>query len=236
MGSVPSPFLLEISVDTAEIAVAAEHGGAQRIELCAELRLGGLTPGESLMRRVRELMRVPIFAMIRPRAGDFVYSPEEIAQMRGDIVAAKRAGMDGVVLGVLTEKRRVDIDPTRELVKLAEPLPVTFHRAFDETADLDESLEDVIDTGAARILTSGGAPTAPRGLGVLAKLVASAGNRITIVPGSGVNASNILEVAQHTQAHEFHSGLGTRFPYGSSHDSLVEDEVRKMTRVLAELA
>jgi copper homeostasis protein len=98
---------------------------------------------------------------------------------------------------------------------------------------LDAALEDVIETGAARILTSGGAPTAPQGLGALAKLVAAAGNRITIVPGSGVNASNILEVAQHTQAREFHSGLGTRIPYGSRNDTLVEDEVRKMAHVLA---
>jgi copper homeostasis protein len=230
---VPSPYLLEISVETAEIAVAAERGGAQRIELCAELRLGGLTPGEELMRRVRELVRVPVFAMIRPRAGDFVYSPAEIADMRSSITTAKQVGMDGVVLGVLTEDRRVDIDRTRELVKHAEPLPVTFHRAFDDVANLDAGLEAVIETGATRILTSGGAPTAPQGLGALAKLVAAAANRITIVPGSGINASNILEVAQHTQAREFHSGLGTRIAYGSSLYSRVEDEVRKMAHVLA---
>jgi copper homeostasis protein len=141
--------------------------------------------------------------------------------------------MDGIVLGLLTRDRRVDIERTRELVQVAQPLPVTFHRAFDDVADLDTALEAVIETGAARILTSGGAPTAPQGLGVLAKLVAAAGNRITIVPGSGVNASNILEVAQHTQAREFHSGLGTRFAYGSSDYLLVEDEVRKMAHVLA---
>jgi copper homeostasis protein len=230
---VPSPFLLEISVETAEIAVVAERGGARRIELCTELRLGGLPPGEELMRRTRELVRVPIFAMIRPRAGDFVYSAQELAHMHRDIAAAKRFGMDGIVLGLLTRDRRVDIERTRELVQVAQPLPVTFHRAFDDVADLDAALEAVIETGAARILTSGGAPTAPQGLGVLAKLVAAAGNRITIVPGSGVNASNILEVAQRTQAREFHSGLGTRIPYGSSQYFLVEDEVRKMTRVLA---
>jgi copper homeostasis protein len=230
---VPSTYLLEISVETAEIALAAERGGAQRIELCTELRLGGLTPGEELMRRTRELVRVPVFAMIRPRAGNFVYSPEEIAQMRSDITAAKRTGMDGVVLGVLAENRQVDVDRTRGLVKLAEPLPVTFHRAFDDVADLDTALEAVIETGAARILTSGGAPTAPQGLRVLAKLVAAAGNRITIVPGSGINASNILEVAQVTQAREFHSGLGTCIAYGSSDYLLVEDEVRQMAHVLA---
>jgi copper homeostasis protein len=230
---VPSPFLLEISVETAEAAAAAERGGAQRIELCAELSLGGLTPSEELMRHVRELVRVPIFAMIRPRAGDFVYSPEEVSQMRRDIAAAKRAEMDGIVLGVLTKDRRVDVERTRELVKLAKPLPVTFHRAFDEVADLDAELKAVIETGAARILTSGGAPTAPRGLAALAKLVAAAGNRITIVPGSGVNPSNILEVMQRTQAREFHSGLGTRIPYGSRNGALFEDEVRKMAHLLA---
>jgi copper homeostasis protein len=230
---VPSPFLLEISVETAEAAAAAERGGAQRIELCAELSLGGLTPSEELMRHVRELVRVPIFAMIRPRAGDFVYSPEEVSQMRRDIAAAKRAEMDGIVLGVLRKDRRVDVERTRELVKLAKPLPVTFHRAFDEVADLDAELRAVIETGAARILTSGGAPTAPQGLAALAKLVAAAGNRITIVPGSGVNPSNILEVMQRTQAREFHSGLGTRIPYGSRNGALFEDEVRKMAHLLA---
>ncbi|HKB97891.1 MAG TPA: copper homeostasis protein CutC, partial [Terriglobales bacterium] len=153
-----SPYLLEISVATAEAAVAAERGGAHRIELCAELRLGGLTPGEELMRQAREQVRLPIFAMIRPRAGDFVYSTEEIAHMRRAIATAKRLGMDGVVLGLLTEDPRVDVQRTRELVKLAQPLPVTFHRAFDDVADLDAALEDVIETGAARILTSGGAP------------------------------------------------------------------------------
>jgi len=213
--------------------VAAERGGAQRIELCAELSLGGLTPSEELMRRVRELVRVPIFAMIRPRAGDFVYSPEEVSQMRRDIAAAKRARMDGIVLGVLIAERQVDVERTRELVKLAEPLPVTFHRAFDEVADLDTALEEVVETGAARILTSGGAPTAPQGLAALAKLITAAGNRITIVPGSGISASNILEVAQRTRARELHSGLGTRIPYGSGNGALFEDEVRKMANVLA---
>ena len=230
-----SPFLLEISVETAEAAAAAERGGAQRIELCADLNRGGLTPSDELMRRVREVVRVPIFAMIRPRAGDFAYSPEEIAQMHSGIAAAKRARMDGIVLGVLTAERRVDVERTRELVKLAEPFPVTFHRAFDDVADMGAALEAVVETSAARILTSGGAPTAPQGLAALAKLVAAAGNRIRIVPGSGVNSSNILEVAQRTQARELHSGLGTRIPYGSGNGTLFEDEVRKMAHLLAGL-
>ena len=114
-----SPILLEISVETPEAALAVERGGAQRIELCAELRVDGLTPGEELMRRVRESVWVAIFAMIRPRAGDFVYSAQELAHMHRDIAAAKRWGMDGVVLGVLTKGRQVDVERTRELVKVA---------------------------------------------------------------------------------------------------------------------
>src|SRR5260370_41590624 len=121
--SVPSALTLEISVEPSQAAVAAERGGAQRIELCAELRVGGLTPSEDLMQMARKKVKVPIFAMIRPRAGDFVYSPHELARMRRDIAAARRMGMDGIVLGVLTRDRRVDIAGTRELVKAAEALP-----------------------------------------------------------------------------------------------------------------
>src|ERR1700676_4026804 len=152
--------------------MAAARGGARRIELCAELGVGGLTPGEELMRRARELVRVPIFAMIRPRAGDFVYSAGEFEWMRADIELARRAGMDGIVLGILTRERSVDVKRTRELAKFTRPLPVTFHRAFDEVADLDAGLEDVIETGAARVLTSGGAVAAPEGSETLARLVA----------------------------------------------------------------
>src|SRR5258708_3286357 len=155
--SVASPYLLEISVETAEAAVAAERGGAQRIELCAQLVLSGLTPGEELMRRVRGAVHVPVFAMIRPRAGDFVYSPEELAQMRREIATAQRFGMDGIVLGVLTRERQVDIERAQDLVLAAQPLPVTFHRAFDDVPDMDVALDQVIEAGAARILTSGGA-------------------------------------------------------------------------------
>jgi copper homeostasis protein len=232
---VPSPFLLEISVETAEAAAAAERGGAQRIELCADLRLSGLTPGEELMLRVRQLVRVPIFAMIRPRAGDFVYSPEEIAQMHTSIAAAKRAGMDGLVLGVLNGERGVDVERTRELVKRAEPLPVTFHRAFDEVADLDAGLEAVIETGAARILTSGGAPTAPAGIAKLAHLIATANDRIIILPGGGINASNFSRVARQTGASELHSGLGSVLAYGQEDYKLFEIEVRKLAVELASI-
>jgi len=231
--SVPNSILLEISVETAEAAVAAESGGAQRIELCAELGVGGITPSEDLMRVARAKVRLPIFSMIRPRAGDFVYSAPELAQMHDDIGTAKQIGMDGIVLGLLTKGRRVDIERMRELVKTAQPLPVTFHRAFDDAADLDTALADVIATGAARILTSGGAAAAPVGIERLAQLVAAANGRIVVLPGGGINASNAVDVARQTGARELHSGLGSVLAYGQEDYDLFESEIRKLASQLA---
>jgi len=230
---VPRTILLEISVETAEAAAAAERGGAQRIELCAQLRLGGLTPSEGLMQMARAKVAVPIFAMIRPRAGDFTYSAEDLAQMRGEIDTAKQLGMDGIVLGLLTRDRSVDVERTRQLVKAAQPLPVTFHRAFDDAANLDAALEDVIATGARRILTSGGSPTAPAGSEKLARLVVAAKDRILILPGGGINASNAVDVARQTGARELHSGLGSVLAYGQEDYGLFESEVRKLAAQLA---
>jgi copper homeostasis protein len=230
---VPRTILLEISVETAEAAAAAERGGAQRIELCAQLRLGGLTPSEGLMRMARAKVALPIFAMIRPRAGDFIYSAQELAQMRGEIDTAKQLGMDGIVLGLLTRDRSVDVERTRQLVKAAQPLPVTFHRAFDDAANLDAALEDVIATGARRILTSGGSPTAPAGSEKLARLVVAAKDRVLILPGGGINASNAVDVAQQTGARELHSGLGSVLAYGQEDYELFESEVRKLASQLA---
>jgi copper homeostasis protein len=224
--------LLEISIETLEAALAAQRGGANRVELCGNLSIGGITPSVELMRTLREQLRISVFTMIRPRGGDFVYSEAEFAEMRRSIGEAKRAGMDGVVLGILKNERHVDIGRTRELVEFARPLHVTFHRAFDDCADLREALEDVIQTGASRILTSGGAKSAPEGASMLAELVQLAGERVVILPGSGINASNISEVAKHTHAREFHSGLGTRLPYGSANYELFKTEIREMAGIL----
>ena len=225
-------YLLEISVETLEAAMAAQRGGADRLELCGNLSIGGVTPSIELMRTVREQLRIPVFTMIRPRGGDFVYSETEFAEMKRSIAEAKRAGMDGVVLGILKNERRVDIGRTQELVEFARPLHVTFHRAFDDCADLREALEDVIQTGANRILTSGGAKSAPEGASMLAELVQLARERVVILLGSGINASNISEVAKHTHAREFHSGLGTRLPYGGTNYELFKTEIREMTGIL----
>jgi copper homeostasis protein len=228
-------YLLEISVETVDAAIAAERGGANRIELCADMSIGGVTPSAEMMRRVREQLHIPIFAMIRPRGGDFVYSAAEFAAMKNDIASAKEQGMNGVVLGLLKRDCGVDIERTRELVELARSLPVTYHRAFDDSADLPEALEDVIQTGATRILTSGGRALATEGAAILAELVAAASDRIIILPGAGLNASNILWVARQTRAIEFHSGLGSAIPYANRDYKKFEDEVRKLAEQLRSL-
>ncbi len=202
-------FLVEISVESVERAIAAERGGASRIELCGSLEIGGVTPGVELMREVRARVSVPIFSMVRPRGGDFVYSATEFEEMRAAIKAARSTGMDGVVLGLLKADRRVDVARTEELVRAAAPLPVTFHRAFDESADLAAALEDVIAAGATRVLTSGGSATAPEAVALIAELVRNARGRIVVMPGSGVTAGNVTEMAQGTGAMEFHAGLSS---------------------------
>ena len=225
-------LLLEISVETLGSAGAAERGGAHRIELCSDLSAGGVTPQADLMRKTRAAVRIPVFAMIRPRGGSFVYSDAEFAQMRRDIELAKSCKMDGLVLGILHADNTVDIERTRELVNIAQPLPITFHRAFDETANVHEALEAVIKTGATRILTSGGKRTAELGAGIIADLVAAAGDRITILPGGGVNTSNLAEIIRATRAHEFHSGLGTTLPYGQSSEAAFFSAVHELADLL----
>ena len=229
-------YVLEIAVDTLDRALAAERGGAHRIELCRELSNGGLTPSVELMRLAREQVRLPIFAMIRPRAGDFAYSEADFAEMQRDVTVAARMGMNGLVLGILADGGRVDIERTRRLVELARPLPVTFHRAFDVTADLRKALEDVIGTGAVRILTSGGAASAQAGVGCLTNLVETASTRIVVMPGGGITAMNVAHIAKTTGAREFHAGLSSVSADGEPDERRFEEEVRKLARTLGACA
>jgi copper homeostasis protein len=231
---VKKNILLEISVASVEAAAAAERGGADRIELCSDLSVGGLTPDLALIRAVRQQIQIPIFVMIRPRGGDFVYSPAEFAKMKKSI-ESRDAGASGLVFGILKPDHTVDIARTRELVELAQPLPVTFHRAFDACPNLSQAFEDVVRSGASRILASGGAATAPEGAAKIKALVAAAGERITIVPGAGINAGNILQLAEATRAHEFHSGLSSVLPHPQMNYLEFEKEVRAMARRLSVL-
>ncbi len=223
-------FLLEITVESVDAALAAERGGADRIELCADLRCGGLTPTPETMRNARAALRLPIFTMVRPRAGSFVYTHDEISLMKSQIAQARHLRMDGIVFGLLREDSSVDASLLKTLVAFAAPLPVTFHRAFDETPDLFEALEDVISAGATRILTSGGASKALQALDTLAKLVEMAGQRIIIVPGSGIHPGNFVVVRQAVDAREYHSGLSGVLPYGSADYAGFEAAVRSIAQ------
>lgn len=225
-------ILLEIAVETLQSALAAERAGANRIELCSNLAVGGVTPDVALLKAVREQIQIPIFVMARPRGGNFVYSELEFEEMQEAVALAKNESADGVVLGILKPDNHVDVVRTRELVAMARPLPVTFHRAFDETADQMEAMEDVIRTGAARILTSGGKATAPAGAEAISSLIAASRGRIQIMPGAGITGANIAEVAERTRATEFHAGLGSIMPYGSRETARFESEIRKMSEEL----
>ena len=224
--------ILEISVESAAAAMAAERGGAQRIELCSNTRVGGTTPSAELLREVREQVSLPIYSMVRPRGGNFLYSDAEFAEMQRDVDVAKEFGMDGVVLGLLKADGEIDIERSVRLVQMAGPLPVTFHRAFDECGDLRKSLEDVIATGAKRLLTSGGKRTAPEALDILEELVRIAGERIVVMLGSGIVAENIREVVRRSGAKEFHAGLSSAVRNPGEDITEFEEEVRKVAEAL----
>jgi len=202
-------MILEICVDSVESAIAAERGGGHRVELCSDLLEGGVTPGAGLIASVRRQVAIPIFVIVRPRGGDFFYTDLEFEVMREEIGQAKRLGADGIVLGVLDETGRVDVPRTSALVKLARPLPVTFHRAIDMTPDLSAALLDVLETGANRILTSGGEPNVTRGMHQIARMVGAAKGRIAIMAGGGISADTIVPVAEATGVTEFHSSART---------------------------
>jgi copper homeostasis protein len=221
-------FIFEIAVESTGAGLAAARGGADRIELCADLRSRGVTPSRKLMVEARTAIHLPIHVMIRPRAGDFVYTGEEFAEMQRSIVLAHELKMDGVVLGILRTDGTVDVQCTRELVGMCGSMQVTFHRAFDECGDLFNALEDVIATGASRILTSGGAKSAVEGIDTLRGLIQRAGDRIVILPGGGIQPANFAQIRSALVATEYHSGLGSVLEYGSSDFSAFELAVRSM--------
>ena len=179
-------MLFELCAENLESALAAEEGGADRIELCADLALAGITPPAEMMAEALRILEIPIHVLIRPRAGDFVFSSKEFDCMRRQIEAAKRAGATGIATGILLSSGRVDTERTRALIDLARPMDVTFHRAFDETADLTQALEDVIETGADSLLTSGGAEDVLSGAGTIRELAEQAAGRIPLIAGGGL--------------------------------------------------
>jgi copper homeostasis protein len=204
--------VLEICAASLPSALAAQAGGAQRIELCQSLEQGGLTPSYGLIREVRAQLSIPVFVLIRPRPGGFVYSPAELAIMRADVEMCRELGCAGVVLGVLDATGRVDGPQCRTLTDRAGTMEVTFHRAFDVCPNQSQALEDVISLGCQRVLTSGGQLTAEAGQARLAALVQQAAGRIRIMPGAGISAANIQALAARTGASEFHGSARRRLP------------------------
>ena len=199
--------LVEAAVETLDSALAAERAGADRIELCDNLSDGGTTPGAGLIVAVVERTRLPVFVLIRPRTGGFVYADDEFDAMLRDIELAGRMGIAGIVTGALTSDGRVDVERTRILVKAASGLPVTFHRAIDATVNLPVALEAVIEAGASRVLTSGGAATALEGVDLIAALVDQARERITIIAGGGIREHNVGDVIARSGVREVHARL-----------------------------
>src|SRR5215469_299552 len=201
----PEP-MLEISLDSVESAIAAERGGAARVELCANLPQGGTTPSAGMIATVRKEIRIGLHVMVRPRGGDFCYSAHEFELMKRDILMAKQLRADGIVLGILCADGTVDMNSTRELIELARPVSVTFHRAFDMTVNLHGALERIIESGAARVLTSGGEPHAEKALDAIQGLVHAVRNRIGVIVCGGVREHNVRRILDATGAHEVHVG------------------------------
>ena len=200
-------YIIEIATTDYLTTKAAIDGGADRIELCASLVEGGTTPSAGLIKQCKENFSVPIFPIIRPRGGDFLYTDDEFRLMITDILIAKQFGCEGIVTGLLEKDGNIDVARTAVLVELAFPMEVSFHRAFDRCIDPFKALEQLIEIGCQRLLTSGQQPAAPEGIELIAELVKKANEKIIIMPGSGVRKENIKLLAERTGAVEFHSSL-----------------------------
>lgn len=197
-------YIIEVCVAHIRSAMAAQEGGAQRVELCDNLYEGGTTPSYATIRLAREKLNIGLNVMIRPRGSDFCYSDVEFELMKEDIKICKDLGADGVVFGILKPDGNIDLERMKILVEIAKPLSITFHRAFDVTPDPFKSLEEIIDLGIGRILTAGQKSTVPEGIELIKQLVDVADDRIIIMPGSGISESNIQELRDFTEAKEFH--------------------------------
>ena len=203
---------VEIAAHSVQSALAAQVGGAHRVELFSDPLEGGVTPSEGLIAVVRDQLKIPLHVIIRPRGGDLCYSDEERDVMHRDIAVARRIGAEGVVLGVLNPQGSVNVELTRELVEAARPMSVTFHRAIDMCRDLSAALRDIIGSGADRVLTSGGAASACEGISVLKALVREAGEQISVMAAGSIRSTNVRAVVEQTGVGEVHAGLRTAVP------------------------
>ena len=200
---------LEIACFNLESALIAQKSGADRIELCANMSVGGTTPSIEIIEQTKQNLTIDLYVMIRPRGGNFIYSNEEFQQMKDSILQIKKIGVNGFVFGILNEDETINIEQNTELINLAKPFSCTFHRAFDEVENYKTALEDVISCGFSTILTSGTFPNVMEGKEVLKNLVLQAEKRVTIMPGGGLRSSNISELNEITNANWYHSSAIT---------------------------
>jgi copper homeostasis protein len=227
---MPNDVLVEACVDSVASALAAERGGARRLELCDNLFDGGTTPSAGMLSAVKAAVRIPVFVIVRPRGGGFVYTDEEVMVMRLDVEAARMLGADGVVVGALTRDAAIDVERLRTLTAAANGLPVTFHRAFDLARDQAGAIDVLAQCGVARVLTSGGAPTAREGADAIGELVKHAAGRIAIMAGGGVREENVQDIVRRSRVREVHV-RGTRI----ARTSMTTDrEIHLRKQVLAD--
>ena len=198
--------IVEICLEDIESAIAAQCGGADRIELCDNLTVGGTTPSLGMIQQVRQQLQIDLQVLVRPRGGDFCYTDLEFGVMKADVEAAKSAGADGIVTGILNTDGTIDVQRTQELIRLALPIPVTFHRAFDHTPNPLSALETLAGYGISRILSSGQASSAYEGLSLLSQLQKTARGRISIMAGGGVNSWNAPQIVRQARISEIHTG------------------------------
>ncbi|MCW1148128.1 copper homeostasis protein CutC [Flavobacterium lacisediminis] len=200
---------IEIACFNLESALIAQKAGADRVELCADMSVGGTTPKIEKIQKALEHLTIDLYVMIRPRGGNFVYSEAEFEQMKSEIVTIKKLRVNGFVFGILNEDKTINIEQNSALVELAKPFSCTFHRAFDEVSNYKQALEDVISCGFSTILTSGTFPNVMEGKEVLKQLVIQANNRIEIMPGGGLRSTNISELDEMVNANWYHSSAIT---------------------------
>ena len=230
-----NPPFLEVSVEGVDGLLVAQENGADRVELCASVLEGGVTPSLGMVREALRQAKVPVFVIVRPRGGDFLYSEGEFASMCQDVIALKELGVPGIVSGCLTATGEVDAERTGELLRLARPMSFTFHRAFDMVSDPQVALEALIGLGVERVLTSGQRPNAMEGLDNLKQFAQWAGERIVVMPCGGLRAANIAHVRRETGLHEFHfaahraekSGMLYRNPLVAMGQTAQEHEYQK---------
>jgi copper homeostasis protein len=227
-------IIFEACVESIESAIEAEEAGADRIELCSDLDIGGITPSYELIKAAIEKLTIPINILVRPRGGDFVYSKQEFDIMKRDVILCRDNDVNGIVIGILLPDHSIDKERTFQLADIAQPMSITFHRAFDQSVNPFEALAALIDLKVDRLLTSGQETNAFNGMETIKKLNEYAKNRIIIMPGGGVNENNIVEIIKHTSVKEIHGSSRIQLP-GSNKKSFSKEKLSAMLKAIDRL-